>query len=466
MSVPSPAAQNLFFEGNRQMQAGELLAAQNSFEQALELAPDMAEALANLALLQERAGDIAAALGSYRRALHLQPANTHIYLNLSGLLIKQKQFDHAELACRQALALDPASPTLLSNLGMLLACVKREAEAEGCYRQALAIDPGYAKARFNLSYILLRQGRLEEGWEAHEARSNDPLGRYFEFPRWQGESVVGKTVLIGFEAGFGDMIQFGRYALQLKAMCAKRVGIVCHPPLKTLLAGLTGIDEVFAYDEAVPKTGWDFWVPPMTLPLHCHTRLDNVPAQIPYLATDSAKVAQWAATLPAGKLRVGLVWQGNPQFENDKDRSLPALSVLAPLLANREVQFVSLQKGFAQETAAQQLAELGVYDAAPTLADFSDTAAVIANLDLVISVDSAVAHLTGALGKPCWLLLADFRTDWRWLTERSDSPWYPHMRLFRQPAGGGWDGVIKQVATALRAWNNGNAVSPAAAGPQ
>jgi len=127
---------------------------------------------------------------------------------------------------------------------------------------------------------------------------------------------------------------------------------------------------------------------------------------------------------------------------------------------------VSLQKGFAQETAAQQLAELGVYDAATTLADFSDTAAVIANLDLVISVDSAVAHLTGALGKPCWLLLADFRTDWRWLTERSDSPWYPHMRLFRQPAGGGWDGVIKQVATALRAWNNGNAVSPAAAGPQ
>jgi hypothetical protein len=248
------------------------------------------------------------------------------------------------------------------------------------------------------------------------------------------------------------MIQFCRYASLLKAQGAARIAVVCHPALKTLFATLSGVDEVFSLHDEVPKSAWDFWTPPLSLPYYCGTRIDNIPANIPYLSADPVKVATWRARLPASGLCVGLAWKGNPRFENDKDRSLPSLDVLAPLGAVAGVHFVSLQKGPGEEEARCPPAGLSVLALGERIEDFSDTAAIIANLDLVISVDTAIAHLAGALGKPCWVLLPDYQTDWRWLSGRGDSPWYPGMRLFRQPVGGGWGTVVAAVAAALRSF--------------
>jgi hypothetical protein len=249
------------------------------------------------------------------------------------------------------------------------------------------------------------------------------------------------------------MIQFCRYSVVLKAMGAARISVVCHPGLKVLFGTLSGVDEVFSFNESVPASGWDFWTPPMSLPHYCQTRLDSVPAPIPYLAAHPASVEKWFRQLPSG-LRVGLVWKGNPRFENDGDRSLPSLAALAPLGRVAGVRFVSLQKGPGEDEARCPPPGLSVLALGDALADFADTAALVTNLDLVISVDTAVAHLAGALGKPCWVLLPDYRTDWRWLSERSDTPWYPErMRLFRQPSGSDdWSSVVVAVGEALARW--------------
>ncbi|GGP18113.1 tetratricopeptide repeat protein [Silvimonas iriomotensis] len=453
MPTTCPAeAQHQFDEANRLLQQGDLPTAEAHYKLALAIAPDEAAIWANLALLQERKGEIADAVGSYSRALALQPANTQIYLNLGVLLLNHKRFDDAELAFRQALELSPASAPAWSNLGVLWACLKREDEAEACYRHALNIDPHYARARFNLSYVLMRQGRFEEGWMAREARSDDPLGRYFQCPRWQGEEIAGKSIIIGFEAGFGDMLQFCRYATLLKAHGATRVSLVCHPPLKTLLQRMPTLDAVYGYDEAVPPTGHDYWCPPMSLPLHFATRLDNIPHHVPYLFADALKAAQWQDRLVDAGPRVGLVWQGNAAFENDQDRSMPALDILAPVLAVPGIQFVSLQKGPAETAQPAVATPAPLWVAGPELQSFDDTAALIANLDLVITVDTAVAHLAGAMGKPCWVLLPDYRPDWRWLTERTDSPWYPTMTLYRQTSTGDWQTLVHSVAQDLHDW--------------
>jgi len=447
----------LFFEGNRRMEAGDAEEAGRCFRQALELKPDFAEALANLGLLRERAGAAADAESCYRRALAIRPDAIQIYLNLGVLLMGRKRFSEAEAVYRQALTLAPDSPGIRSNLGLLLACVKREDEAEGCYRKALELDGSYAKARFNLGYVLLRQGRYEEGWSCLEARDDfGGLMSHFTCPRWRGEPLAGKSVIIGFELGHGDMIQFCRYASVLKASGASHIAVVCHPGLKVLFGSLRGVDEVLSLHDEVPRLGWDFWTPPMSLPHYCRTRLESIPAPIPYLSADPARIEKWSRSLPSSAARVGLVWKGNPLFENDGDRSLASLDLLAPLGRVDGVQFISLQKGAGEDEARRPPAGLPLLHLGGELRDFADTAAVIASLDLVISVDTAVAHLAGALGKPCWVLLPDYRTDWRWLTERTDSPWYPRcMRLFRQPRRGGWPTVIAAVVEALQAWSTG-----------
>lgn len=452
----SGRAEAFFFDGCRRLEAADAAGAERCFRQALALAPAMGEALLNLALLREKAGAVAEAEACYRQALDRLPDCARIYLNLGVLLMNRKRFAEAEAVCRQALALAPSAPAAWSNLGMLLASQQREDEAERCYRAALALDAGHARARFNLGYILLRQGRYAEGWFCLEARgTHDILRRHFVFPRWRGEALAGKSVLIGFEAGHGDMIQFCRYAAVLKAMGARRVAVVCHPGLKALFASLRGADDVFSCADDVPAAGWDFWTPPLSLPHYCQTRLDSVPAAIPYLAADPPRIARWTAQLPVGGLRVGLAWQGNPLFENDGERSLPALDVLAPLGAVAGLQLISLQQGPGASAALAPPAGLSLLPLGEGFADFADTAAVIAALDLVISVDTAVAHLAGALGKPCWLLLPDYRCDWRWLSGRSDSPWYPgSMRLFRQPPGAGWAPVVVAVRDALEQWKD------------
>lgn len=449
-------AEDLFFEGNRLMALGtttDLAAAEACYRQAIVLVPDFAEALANLGLLRQGVGAFAEAEHCLRRAVAIDPNCAQNHLNLGVLLAKLKHFAEAEAEYLDVLQRTPGSPVAWSNYGVLLASLKRDDEAENCYRTAMALDLNYAAARFNLAYIQLRQGRFEEGWESLESRDwYTMLSRYFTCPRWQGEPLNGRTILIGLEAGHGDMIQFCRYASVLKSMGAVRVAVVCHPGLTRLFTTLLGIDEVFSVLDDVPTAAWDFWTPPMSIPYHCRTRIDTVPAPIPYLAAEADKRAQWGALLPTTGRRVGLVWKGSASFENDLDRSLPSLDVLAPLGTVPDVVFVSLQKGRGEDEAHRPRPGFSMIALGERIGDFSDTAAIIANLDLVISVDTAVAHLAGALGVPCWVLLPDYQTDWRWLTARSDSPWYPSMRLFRQPVSGGWDTVVAALTEALRSF--------------
>lgn len=452
----SARAEALFFHGSRHLTDGQVAPAERCLREAIGLLPDFAEAHANLGLLLDQAGLKAEAELHYRRALALHPADGQTHLNLGVMLAGNKRFSEAEAAYRAAIELLPGSPVAWSNLGVLQACRKQEAAAEASYRKAIALDPQYRTAPFNLSYLLLRQGRYEEGWRCLEARDwYAPLDNYFVCPRWRGESLHGKTVLIGVEAGHGDMIHMCRYATQLKARGAAKVSLLCHPALRALFASLAAVDAVLPFDEPVPRSGWDFWTPPFSIPGHCQTRIESIPASLPYLHAEASRVDHWSAQLQdAGDptaLRVGLCWKGSPEFENDADRSLPSLALLRPLGGVAGVRYFSVQKGAGEDEAARPPSGLPLTNLGPQLGDFADTAALIENLDLVISVDSAVAHLSGALGKRCWLLLPDYKTDWRWLAGRSDTPWYPGvMRLFRQPRPGDWSAVVAQLCGALR----------------
>jgi len=446
--------QQAYLDGNHRMAAGDLAAAEQCYLDALQRQPLHAGARANLGYLKELQGFPAEAEYHYRQAIALMPDHAQLRQNLSALLLKAKRFGEAEAQAREAARLEPESPAAWNQFGVVLACTHREEEAEACYRRSLALDHQHARTRFNLSYLLLRQARFEEGWKMLDARWQfDHFPLSFDCPFWDGEALHGKSIVIGLEAGHGDMIHFCRYAVLLKEGGAAQVALVCHPALARLFATLPGVDRVYAQGEALPG-GWDYWTRPMRLPGLFGTDLHSIPAPVPYLHAEPQLAAHWRALLPQQGLRIGLAWKGNLHFENDADRSLPTLMTLAPLAdAAAGAQFVSLQKGAAEEEAAQPPAGMALHAIGPQLKDFADTAAVIANLDLVISVDTAVAHLAGALGKPCWLLLPDYRCDWRWMKERDDTPWYPSMRLFRQPREGGWAPVIAGVSAALRAWS-------------
>jgi len=429
------------------MAAGDVATAEACYLRALALEPLHGPARANLGYLKERQGALAEAEFHYLQAIALMPDHAQLYQNLGVLLLREKRFAECESAMRTAVEAAPESASAWCQLGVLLACTHREAQGEECYRQALALDPEHARARFNLSYLLLIQARFAEGWRMLDARWQfDAVPQSFDCALWTGEPLEGKSVIVCLEAGHGDMIHFIRYVSQLKAA---RVAVLCQPGLKRLLATLAGVDEVYALGEQVPED-WDFWTRAMRLPGLFGTEMGSIPAPIPYLSAEPELVRHWRDQLPQQGLRVGLAWKGNPNFENDADRSLPSLMTLAPLAAV-PAHFVSLQKGAGEDEALRPPAGMSLHAIGPQLGDFADTAAVIANLDLVISVDTAVAHLAGAMGKPCWLLLPDYRCDWRWMTERDDSPWYPSMRLFRRGEGEGWAVAVDRIARELQA---------------
>jgi Flp pilus assembly protein TadD len=455
-------AEALFFEGNRHMAAGDFDAAGKCFRQAVQFAPDLSEAHANLGFVLDHKGDYVKAEASYRKSLALSPDCSQVHLNLGALLALQRRFEQAQTCYNDAILYDPQSPAAWSNLGALYAGMKREDEAESCLRRACQLDANYAKAHFNLSYLLLRQGRFEEGWRYFEARDwYAAQANYFACPRWLGESLTDKSVLIGYEAGHGDMIQFCRYAKILKRRGATHITLLCHPALKTLFMTIDSVDMVLGFDESIRKSGWDFWTPMMSLPYYCQTRAESIPAEIPYLHASAILMEKWNTLIPKGNLRVGLVWKGNPKFENDAWRSLASLELLAPLGTVKEVSFISLQKGAGEEEAKRPPTGLRLVDLGSQMTDFADAAAIVANLDLVICVDTAIAHLTAALGKPCWLLLPDYMTDWRWLSEGAGSPWYPGcMRLFRQTQAGDWAPVIDEVVRTLEEFACAECKSP------
>ena len=440
--------------------------AQTCFRDALELTPRHLGALANLAQLLAADARSAEAETFYRAALALAPS-AEIRSNLGNLLAARGAVDEAEALLREAIALDPMLAAAHTNLGVLLADQRRDAEAEAAFRHALVLRPGDPLARLNLSVLLLAQGRFAEGWVLHEARHDPALPDngigpppLATLPVWQGESLAGKAVLVWAEQGFGDQIQFARYAERLKAHGARAVTWVCQTPLHALFETLRGVDRVLAADvvdnafhvDPALLAGHDVWAFPLSLPRWLGTDLATLPeVALPYLRAPLARRIEPLGERSAPR-RIGLVWRGNPRHHNDAERSLPGLAALAPLWGLPGVEFASLQTGrtgLGEAAAApddQPLLDLG-----PTLRDFADTAAALDAVDLLICVDTSIAHLAGALGRPCWVLLPAHRTDWRWLRDRDDSPWYPSMRLFRQTQRGDWAGVLARVCDALAA---------------
>ena len=428
------------------------------YQQAIELDPGCAKAHTNLGLLLEKAKREDEALECHRAAVALDPQSAEIHSNLANLLAHRRQWDEAMNCYRRAIALKPGAAAFHSNLGVMLANRKQEAAAEQCFRQALALDPDYQLAHLNLGFLLLRQGRFAEGWLHHEARYDPRLpdngipAPAVPFPQWGGQALAGKSLLVWSEQGFGDAIQFCRYLPLLKERGAARITLVCRKSLKTLLATLEGVDAVLALEETrAAIEAHDYWTFLLSIPLRCQSRLATIPARIPYLKAPIEHLARWSRRLPPDQFKVGLVWRGNADHHNDAYRSLPALSALAPLWPLPGVRFISLQLGGGEDEPDGDFPDRPpLIHPGSEISDFADTAAIVEHLDLVISVDTAVAHLAGALAKACWVLLPAYRTDWRWLQDRDDSPWYPGvMRLFRQQDGQDWAAVVADVRNAL-----------------
>jgi tetratricopeptide (TPR) repeat protein len=419
------------------------------YRQALAEHPDYGPALINLGNVLKELGQVDEAVACYRRVLELAPDSAEAHHNL-GLVAKDRgSYDEAAAHYRRALALKPDSAQAHYGLALVLVLQNKLAEAEACYRSALTLAPTDANAHFGLACVLLAEGRFAEGWPQYEWRpKREGLETTpFDQPRWTGSPLAGRTILLRCEQGFGDALQFIRYADLLKRQ-GGRVIVECRPQLSRLLATCAGVDEVVIRGQALPP--FDVYAPLASVPGIVGTSQQNIPADVPYLAPDARLVARWRQELDQERgLRVGIAWQGNPGHDGDCYRSFP-LARLAGIAAMRGVRLYSLQMGAGVEQLSALAGTWPIIDLGDRLGDFYNTAAIFSNLDLVITCDSAPAHLAGALGVRVWLALA-YSCDWRWMLERTDSPWYPTMRLFRQSSPSDWDGVFREIEAALAA---------------
>jgi tetratricopeptide (TPR) repeat protein len=416
--------------------------------EALRRKPSSPEILATLAVpLVERrkAGEAA---GYCREALAARPDFAEAHNNLGTSLQEMGQEAEAERCYRRAIELKPDLPDAHHNLGNLHRDRLRLAEACACYDEAIRLDPGHVKARWNRSLTLLLAGDWQRGWEEFDWRWKTKWcrPRVFRQPGWDGSPLDGRAILLHPEQGLGDVIQFIRYAPMVKQL-GGTVIVECPRPLADLLRGVDGIDRLIAAGEPLPD--FDVHAPLLSLPRIFGTRLESIPARTPYLSVEEAYLEKWKKRLRVAEgPRVGLVWAGNPLHAGDGKRSI-TLDTLAPLARVDGVEFFSLQFGPRACQASAPPPGLRLHDLSGETADFRDAAAALANLDLLISVDTAMVHLAGALARTAWLLLA-YVPDWRWMLVRDDTPWYPAMRLFRQEQPGDWAPVIARVAKRLQ----------------
>lgn len=447
-----------------------------SYDRSLQLEPDCAEAHFNRAnaLLEweyhERGSEQTAlelycrgypsgdrerheqALQSYRRALELEPNYVEAWFNCGNALHELNRPKEALRSYVRAITLQPAHAAAHFNRGNVLIDLHRHRAALRSYQRALELKPDDAQFHLNRAFVWLLLGDFTRGWPENEWRWKRPDFPLPEFaqPRWKGEPLRGRTLLLHWEQGLGDTLQFVRYAPLLQRQGA-RVVICCQKPLVKLMKRCEGIDEVVADGEPLPA--FDYWTPLMSVPTVMRTDHCSIPGECSYITADPALVTHWKnrlAKFPG--YRIGIAWQGSPDHQADRQRSTP-LRFFAALARIPGVRLISLQKG----PGAAQLAEIaGSFE--PVQFDdldmkhgaFMDTAAIMRNVDLVVCCDSSLVHLAGALGVPAWLPLK-FAPDWRWMLNRDDSPWYPSMRLFRQQALGEWGGVFERMAREIRA---------------
>jgi tetratricopeptide (TPR) repeat protein len=423
--------------------------AREFLNQATRIEPDNAEILNALGAALTQLRDYPAAEAALREALALNPNLAEAHNNLSILLTRLRRPEAAAEHSRQAVALAPSSADMALNQGKALRDLGRPEEALAAFQNAVRLAPDLAEAHFAVATIQLALGDFAKGWAGFEWRLRLPgfgfalpdLGK----PGWQGDDLAGLTILVHAEQGLGDTLQFLRY-VPLVAARGGKVLLLVQPALKRLLEGFPGIEQVFGFGEALPD--YDLHCPLMRLPRRFGTSIDTIPPISPLLAAPEADQALWRDRFgTGGRAGIGLCWAGNPAHANDHNRSAP-LAALTPLLGLPGLRWVSLQKEVPPGDAATLATYPEVLQAGEALTDMAATAGLIAALDLVISVDTAVAHLAGVMGKPVWLLLPH-APEWRWLGTRGDSPWYPSARLFRQPEPGNWPAAVEEIRGAL-----------------
>jgi hypothetical protein len=429
-------------------QQGDLHAAEALYQQVLRTEPTNALAQHYLGVIAYQQLRFDEARTMIERALVGNERQPDFHNNLGLVLQRLGEVDRAIWCFEQARVLKPDYVEAHSNLGLALQDQRRYEEALACFDRALALRPEFAEAHWNCALLYLLNGDYERGWREYEWRLRHPLlglpyERSIAQPRWDGGEPAGKTIFTYCEQGFGDALQFIRYAAVLRDRGAKVI-VEAPAPLRRLFASIEGV-TVVAPDETVPR--FDCHAPLLSLPLAFATRVDSIPRNVPYVFATRGETDLWRQRLEQDtNLRVGIVWAGNLKNNPGRHRACPPerFDVLAQAAP---VSFYSLQKDRPVELTAPALALKGF---TAEFNDFAATAALIANLDLVITIDSAVAHLAGALGKPVWVLLP-FERDWRWLRDREDSPWYPSMRLFQQAQRGDWEELFARVLAALNA---------------
>lgn len=418
------------------------------FEHLLRLQPDCPESYSNLGTAHFKSGNFELAIANFRQALELQPDNPEAHYNWGAALQSQGHVDLAISMFQSTLEKSPEHINALKNLAKALREKRNINASLSYYRRALVLQPDDPELHSSYSLTLLLNGEFSEGWKAYEWRLKSIANPYkhkrnYAQHRWHGENLKNKTLFVYAEQGLGDTLQFSRYIPVLSSMGFGKIIFECQLPLKRLMSTCFGdISDIVEFGETLPV--FDVHCPLMSLPFEFCTTLDTIPNKMPYLWVDEKLAQEWQKQLgKPNTLRVGLTWAGNPSLAGDKQRSFD-FSLLSPLLKLAGIQFFSLQKGDASQQSEN------IIDYSQTLNDFADTAALISQLDLVISVDTSVAHLAGAMGIPVWLL-SRFEGDWRWLLNREDTPWYPSMLIFRQEQPGDWQAVIKRVTVRLSA---------------
>jgi len=419
---------------------------------AIQIRPDEAEAHNNLGSALRAAGRLDEAAKSYFRAAQLKPTLASARNNLGVVLAAQYQYEPAIDSYHRSIAIQPDLVQAHHNLGNALGAIGKFDEAAESFRKVIALKPDNADAHLNLAMTLLMKGDYLPAWPEYEWRwkvATSAKKPQFSQPQWTGEPLDGKTILIHTEQGFGDALQFIRF-IPMLAERGPRIILRCQENFQRLFQSVTGVEKVVSIGQPLPE--FDFHCPLLSLPGIFETTLQTIPVVVPYLQADESLTAEWHQRIPAhpGRKRIGLAWTGRALFVNEphRNRSIPPAQ-FAPLADVRDVDFYSLQAGQSGQSLPPGL---NVTDFSNDIHDFADTAAIMENLDLIVTIDSAVAHLAGALGKPAWVLLPQ-SPDWRWTLDRPDSPWYPTMRLFRQKTPGDWGPVIAQVIEQLKRYN-------------
>jgi tetratricopeptide (TPR) repeat protein len=438
--------------GNAYREQGKLEAAAAAYQRALEIQPTLTEAHLALGQTLARQGRLAEAAQRYRQGLHVRPEGTALRTALGNVLQKQDRLEEAADVLQRALAGDPSSAEAHNAFGIVEARRARPEQALACFERALQLQPELADAHTNRALVLLLMGDYARGWAEYEWRwrSGYAAPRSFPQPLWDGSPLEGRTILVHTEMGIGDTLMFVRYARVLQQR-GGRVVLECPPNLVRLLSRCAGVEQVVARGQALPA--FDIHAPLMSLPYLCRTTLATIPAEVPYVTAEPDLVAQWGLELQAEPgLRIGIVWQGGLASPTSRIRAVP-LAAFAPLAWVPGVRLFSLQKGYGSEQLQEVAGRFPIIDLGHRLDEdtraFVDTAAVLSNLDLVISSDTSMVHLAGALGRPVWVAMVH-PSEWHWLRDRTDSPWYPTLRLFRQEKSGEWGPVFRRMAAELR----------------